>query len=82
MKNDNQKADDLAIEASRLVSAGFEALRQTGEYDYEMLMGPYETLEDAEEAMNDFYDGPNGLRATQFFHANTPLSESAQHKKI
>ncbi len=73
MEQDNNKTDDLDIEAPRLVSGGFEVMHQTGEYDWEQSCGPYNTAGEAEAARLRWFreDEIPYMRVVQFFHTNT-----------
>jgi len=73
MKQDNTKTDDLDIEASRLVSGGFEVMLQIGEHDWQQSCGHYKTAEEAEAARLRWFrkDEIPYMRVVQFFHTNS-----------
>ncbi len=57
---------------NRMVSAGYEVMLRTAEYDWEQSSGPYETFEKAEEVMLNWFrkeDIPH-MRVVQFFCTN------------
>ena len=83
MKQNDTKTDGLDIEASRLVSGGFEVMHQTGEYDWEQSCGPYKTAGEAEAARLRWFrkDEIPYMRVVQFFHTNKPISKTAQHEE-
>lgn len=50
----------------------FDVMHQTGEYDWEMVCGPYKTYEAAEKDRQDYYkkDEIPHMRVVQFFSAS------------
>ena len=54
----------------------FEVMHQTGEYDWEMSCGPYETYEAAEKARQGWFaeDEIPHMRVVQFFSPNADLT--------
>lgn len=70
MKPNQNKDSNLAIEATRLVSCGYEVVKQTGECRWEEVLGTFETMELAQESMDEYPDKSERLWIAQFFIAN------------
>lgn len=72
-KSNKSKTDgNVAVKSSRLVSAGFEVMHKTGEYNWEQASGPYKTAEEAEAVMLEWFEKKKipHMTVVQFFHTN------------